>query len=892
MLQVDLNTLADSQVKNFEVERDTITIENHVPRKVALAPTVMETQVPDQCNTEMASGNSASKSEESHKVKATVTIQQTTGGLLSGVVTAGLDGFTDLVGKSLLLELISVQLDPKTKSEKRIKAYAEKKEAKEEEEYEAWFEIPGDFGEVGAVAVENEHHNEMLLKKIVIHEEHGSVNFTCNSWVQPKHEGSLMRTFFSNKSYLPSETPSGLKSLREGELVALRGNGEGERKKTERIYDYDVYNDLGDPDTNIKLKRPVLGGKQHPYPRRCRTGRKLSHADPLSEKRSISMYVPRDEVFGETKQTQFTATTASSGLKAILQSLNSVAANKNLVFSSFEDINMLFKDGFSVPQLKNDGLLQRIIPTLIKAASDSDQILRFDTPETVKRDSFFWFSDEEFARETLAGVNPYSIELVKEWPLRSKLDPQIYGPAESAITREVIEQQINGNKTVEEAIAEKKLFILDYHDLLLPYVGKVREIEGTTLYGSRTLFFLTTRGTLKPLAIELTRPPLNGKPQWKQVFTPNGHSTSLWLWRLAKAHVLAHDSGYHELVSHWLRTHCAVEPFIIATHRQLSAMHPIYRLLHAHLRYTMEINALARKVLISASGIIEISFSPRKYSMELSSVAYDQLWRFDLQGLPNDLIHRGMAMEDPSAPHGLKLAIEDYPFANDGLLIWDALKSWVTDYVNHCYPNPSLIHSDHELQSWWTEIRTIGHGDKKDEPWWPILRTPKDLIEVITTIAWVASAHHASVNFAQYDYGGYFPNRPSIARIKMPTEDPTKEEWEKFVNRPEDTLLECFPSQIQATLVMAVLRLLSDHSPDEQYIGDFVEDSWGEDENVKVAYEKFHGRLKEIEGIIDSRNKDSGLKNRNGVGMVPYELMKPFSGAGVTGKGIPYSISI
>lgn len=93
--------------------------------------------------------------------------------------------------------------------------------------------------------------------------------------------------------------------------------------------------------------------------------------------------------------------------------------------------------------------------------------------------------------------------------------------------------------------------MLDYHDLLLPYVSKVREIKGTTLYGSRTIFFLTNQGTLKPLAIELTRPPMDGKPQWKQVFTAACYSTDLWLWRLAKAHVLAHDSGYHELVSHW-----------------------------------------------------------------------------------------------------------------------------------------------------------------------------------------------------------------------------------------------------------------------------------------------------------------------------------------------------
>ena len=80
------------------------------------------------------------------------------------------------------------------------------------------------------------------------------------------------------QSYLPSETPSGLKRLREEELLILRGNGEGERKSYERIYDYDVYNDLGNPDSSIDLKRPVLGGKEHPYPRRCRTGRKHSDA--------------------------------------------------------------------------------------------------------------------------------------------------------------------------------------------------------------------------------------------------------------------------------------------------------------------------------------------------------------------------------------------------------------------------------------------------------------------------------------------------------------------------------------------------------------------------------------------------------------------------------------
>lgn len=309
----------------------------------------------------------------------------------------------------------------------------------------------------------------------------------------------------------------------------------------------------------------------------------------------------------------------------------------------------------------------------------------------------------------------------QEWPLKSKLDPQIYGPPESLITTELIEKEIKGIMTVQEALKQKRLFILDYHDFFLPYVHKVREIEGTTLYGSRTLLFLTDDGTLMPLAIELTRPKNGEKPQWKQVFTPSHHSTDCWLWKLAKAHVCAHDAGFHQLVAHWLRTHCCTEPYIIAANRQLSAMHPIHRLLLPHFRYTMEINALARQSLINAGGIIESSFAPGKYSIEISSVAYDQLWQFDTESLPGDLIKRGMAVEDPTAKHGLRLTIEDYPFAADGLVLWDAIKQWVTDYVNHYYPDAALIESDTELQGFWTEVQTKGHADKKEEPWWPNL---------------------------------------------------------------------------------------------------------------------------------------------------------------------------
>ena len=197
----------------------------------------------------------------------------------------------------------------------------------------------------------------------------------------------------------------------------------------------------------------------------------------------------------------------------------------------------------------------------------------------------------------------------------------------------------------------------------------------------------------------------------------------------------------------------------------------------------MEINALARLVLINAEGTMEECFSPGKYSVLLSSVIYGKEWRFDHQSLPNDLINRGIAVEDPSAPHGLKLAIEDYPYANDGLVLWDIIKEWVSDYVNHYYSDPKLVLEDEELQAWWSEVRNVGHADKKDESWWPELKTPADLIEIVTTIIWTTSGHHAAVNFGQYAFAGYFPNRPTVARKNMPSEDPKPEDWKLFLEK-------------------------------------------------------------------------------------------------------------
>ncbi|KAK6235651.1 PLAT/LH2 domain - like 10 [Theobroma cacao] len=421
--------------------------------------------------------------------KAVVTIKETVSSFLKTIgVERGLDDIKDLLGKTLLLELVSAELDPKTGLEKaRIKGYAHRM-SKDGQlvKYEAVFEIPVDFGELGAVLVENAHHKEMFLENIVLDGfPNGPVNVNCNSWVHSKYDNPRKRVFFTNKSYLPSETPRGLRKLREEELVSLQGNGQGERKSFERVYDYDVYNDLGDVDTDPSKKRSVLGGKEFPYPRRCRTGRPLCDTDPRYEKWQANFYVPRDEAFSAVKRLSFATNFIYSMLQAVIPSLEATILDPDLGFPDFNTIDQLFTEELNLPALDKTELWKSVLPRLIKTVSEeTHSILRFETPETLDRDKFFWLRDEEFARQSLAGLNPFSIKLVTEWPLKSKLDPNIYGPVESAITADLIEREINDVMTVPKAITQKKLFILDYHDLFLPYLKKVRDLMDHVRYFS------------------------------------------------------------------------------------------------------------------------------------------------------------------------------------------------------------------------------------------------------------------------------------------------------------------------------------------------------------------------------------------------------------------------
>ncbi|XP_071725505.1 probable linoleate 9S-lipoxygenase 5 [Rutidosis leptorrhynchoides] len=819
-----------------------------------------------------------------------------------------LDRFDELLGKNVTLQLISP--DHQSTEGRSIGKVGKPAKLEDwittitplavgESSYKVTFEW--DDNEVpGAFLVQNHHHNQFYLKTLTLEDVpgHGQVHFVCNSWVYPAKHYQKPRLFFTNKAYLPHETPEFLRPYREDELDILRGDGTRMLEEWDRVYDYAFYNDLGDPDKNPDDARPVLGGStEYPYPRRGRTGRPPTKSDPKTESRlplvkSLDIYVPRDERFGHLKLSDFLA----YGLKSIVQflvpefkALSDITGNE---FDSFEDIMKLYEGGIKLPEGPLLDSIRKNIPfEMLKVflQMDSSGVTKFPKPQVIEEDKSAWRTDEEFAKEMLAGVNPVNIRLLKEFPPTSKLDVALYGNQNSSIKAEHIEKNLH-DLVVDEVLKAKKLFILDHHDALIPYL---RRINATTskIYATRTILLLQNDGTLKPLCIELSLPHPQGDKfgAVSNVYTPAENGVEGSIWQLAKAYVSVTDSGIHQLISHWLSTHAVVEPFVIAANRQLSVLHPIYKLLYPHFRDTMNINAFARQILINGGGILELTVFPGKYSMELSSVLYKD-WVFTEQALPMDLVKRGMAVEDSDSRNGLRLLIEDYPYAVDGLEIWSAIKSWVNDYCKFYYKNDDMVQSDTELQSWWTELREKGHGDKKHEPWWPKMSSVQELINICTTFIWIASALHAAVNYGQYPYAGYFPNRPTISRKFMP--EPNSPEYDELKTNPEKVFLKTITPQLQTLLGIALIELLSRHTSDEIYLGQRECPEWTLDAEPLNAFEKFGKKLKEIEARIVAMNSDERLKNRVGPAKVPYTLLYPTSEQGLTGKGIPNSTAI
>ncbi|GJV99993.1 lipoxygenase 1, chloroplastic [Tanacetum coccineum] len=279
---------------------------------------------------------------------------------------------------------------PKKSKEAVLKDWSQKANLKSEKvNYTSDILVESDFGVPGAITITNKHQKEFYLESITIEGfACGPVYFPCNSWVQSVNDHAEPRIFFSNQPYLPDQTPAGIKLLREKELRDLRGDGTGVRKLSGRIYDYDIYNHLGNPDRGTESR------VEKPFP----------------------LYVPRDEQFDESKQNTF----STSWLKAVLHNLlaSMVARiSKKHDFKGFSQIESLYSEGVLLKLGLQDDLIKKLrltnLVTRLHESSQDGGLLKYDTPKILSKDRFSWLRDDEFACQALVGVNPVSIEKLK-----------------------------------------------------------------------------------------------------------------------------------------------------------------------------------------------------------------------------------------------------------------------------------------------------------------------------------------------------------------------------------------------------------------------------------------------------------------------------------------------
>jgi arachidonate 15-lipoxygenase len=353
-------------------------------------------------------------------------------------------------------------------------------------------------------------------------------------------------------------------------------------------------------------------------------------------------------------------------------------------------------------------------------------------------------TDGTFADLRVAGPNPMLLTGIDRLPANFPVTAQQYQTA------------MGGGDTLAAALAEGRAYLIDYAalDTLVPAPSKFS-------YVPLALFAVAPGGTsLKPVAIQCGQDPARDP-----IFTPASDGPGLWGWQMAKTVVQVAEGNYHELFVHLARTHLVMEAIAVATRRHLADVHPVWALLIPHCEGSLFINNAAAQTLIAEGGPIDQIFAGTIDSTQRAAAA-DRL-AFDFYGkmLPTDLAAR--RVDDPAK-------LPDYPYRDDALLVWGALRDWATQYIGIYYPSDADVTGDFELSAWATALATDGRlrGFKP-------ITTRAQLVDVCTMAMFTASAQHAAVNFPQQDDMTYAPAISGAGWTAAPTAQTghTKSEW-------------------------------------------------------------------------------------------------------------------
>jgi arachidonate 15-lipoxygenase len=426
--------------------------------------------------------------------------------------------------------------------------------------------------------------------------------------------------------------------------------------------------------------------------------------------------------------------------------------------------------------------------------------------------------DDVFAYMQVAGYNPLMINRVTN--LRENFP----------VTEEHYQGVMGEDDSLAAAGKEGRLYLADYQI----FDGAVNGAYLNTqkyLYAPIALFAVP-RGTepnrmLNAIAIQCGQNP-NENP----IITPK---SSQYAWMFAKTVVHIADANFHEAVSHLGRTHLFVGAFILATHRQLPANHPLSLLLLPHFAGTLAINEEAQRDLIAPGGGVDRLLSSSIDNSRVFAVRGVQSYRFNSAILPKQLELRGV--DDTEL-------LPVYPYRDDGLLIWNAIYEWVCDYLSIYYRTEDDVQKDTYIQKWATEVQAFDGGRIQDfgEANGGI-QTREYLVNAIALIIFTASAQHAVVNFPQKDimsYAGIIPLAGYAPASILLKAEVTEQDY-----------LSLLPPLEQAQKQLNLLYLLG--STYYNKLGDYPQGHFT-DTKVQNSLQKFRNHLQKIEETINQRN--------------------------------------
>ncbi|XP_068445150.1 polyunsaturated fatty acid lipoxygenase ALOX15B-like [Clinocottus analis] len=433
-----------------------------------------------------------------------------------------------------------------------------------------------------------------------------------------------------------------------------------------------------------------------------------------------------------------------------------------------------------------------------------------------------WQEDAFFGSQFLNGVNPMLIQRCSTLPNNLPVSDDMVS--------------LSGQCSLADEMKRGNIFLCDYKRLdgLKPNI-----INGKEQYLMAPLVLLhkTPDDELMPIAIQLRQTPADDNP----IFFP---TDSEYDWLIAKIFVRNADFNEHQLNVHLLRTHLLAEVFAVSLLRNVPMVHPLYKLLVPHTRYTLQINYLARDLLISETGIFTRFVSSGGEGMKtllkrsLASLTYSSLC------IPDDIAARGL--ED----------VPNFYYRDDGLKLWDIIHRFVQGVLSFFYKNDDELQKDSELQKWISDIFEHGILSQAGTGIPQSFTTVAELVKFVTMVIFTCSGQHSAVNTGQFDYGGWMPNTPSSLQHPPPTTKGTTS---------EATMLQTFPNVNTTVQGMSTLWLLSKQSTDFVSLGQYPQEHFSETVHCQLIKD-FQGELQELSAAIKARNENLE---------VPYTYLDP-----------------